>query len=173
MTRIWALVFAALTWIVPALADDYRSFERGSWQEIRNAHAGRPVIVHFWGITCGPCRVEMPEWGRLLAEHPGLPLVTVHSDPMPPDVSVVTTMLKAAGLQRAENWVFDDGFKERLRYEIDPVWRGELPRTLMIAADGKATVLLGTADVSEVRAWMNAQGLGPELGQGKPKAVGQ
>ena len=33
----------------------------------------------------------------------------------------------------AENWLFSDGFVERLRFEIDPAWQGEIPRTLLIA----------------------------------------
>ena len=34
----------------------------GSWQALRQAHDGRPTIMHFWGLTCGPCLVELPEW---------------------------------------------------------------------------------------------------------------
>ena len=30
---------------------EIRSFKRGSWQEILHAHAGRPTIAHFWGLT--------------------------------------------------------------------------------------------------------------------------
>ena len=47
---------------------------------------------------------------------------------------------------------FTDRFYERLRYEIDPAWAGELPRTVMIDADGKTTVLPGVADLAQVRA---------------------
>ena len=32
-------------------------------------------------------------------------------------------------LAGAENWMFTDDFVERLRYEIDPQWHGEIPRT--------------------------------------------
>ena len=27
------------------------------------AHAGQPTVIHFWGLTCGPCLVELPQWG--------------------------------------------------------------------------------------------------------------
>jgi hypothetical protein len=36
-------------------------------------------------------------------------------------------------------------FVERLRYEVDPKWQGEIPLTLLIAADGTTTYLEGVA----------------------------
>ena len=45
-------------------------------------------------------------------------------------------MLNETGLGAPENWTFGDGFVERLRYEIDPQWRGEIPRTILITRDG-------------------------------------
>ena len=69
----------------------------------------------------------------------------------------VSATLGRAGLGDSESWSFTDRFYERLRYEIDPAWAGELPRTVMIDRDGKATVLPGVADLAQVRAWLDAQ----------------
>jgi thiol-disulfide isomerase/thioredoxin len=63
-----------------AALEDINPFVRGSWKHILNAHAGQPMVVHFWGVTCGPCRVEMPRWGELLKKRPDLNLVPLHSD---------------------------------------------------------------------------------------------
>jgi thiol-disulfide isomerase/thioredoxin len=138
--------------------DELRPFGRGSWQEIRKAHAGRPTVVHFWGLTCGPCRIEMPAWGKLLLERPDLELVVINADLVPNEPDAVSTMLAQTGLAAAENWTFNDDFVERLRYEIDPQWRGEIPRTILIARGGTTTVIEGVADSTVVRAWLNAQG---------------
>jgi thiol-disulfide isomerase/thioredoxin len=140
-----------------AQAADLNSFGRGSWSKLRAAHDGQPTVVHFWGLTCAPCLVEMPEWGKLRAERPDMKLVLVAADPVPQDPKRVTDMLARAGLADAENWAFADRFNERLRYEIDPAWAGELPRTLLIDRDGKETVLAGVADLAEVRAWLDGQ----------------
>ena len=140
-----------------ATSDDPLPFSRGSWAKLRTAHAGQPTVIHFWGLTCGPCLVELPHWGKLKAERPDLKLVLVAADPMPQDPDRVSATLKRAGLGAGESWSFTDRFYERLRYEIDPVWAGELPRTLMIAADGTVTVLPGVADLAEVRAWLDSQ----------------
>src|SRR4029079_15501480 len=68
-----------------AVAGEPQALSRGGWQQIRSAHAGRPTIVHLWGLTCAPCRVEMPEWGKLVRDHPDVNLITIHAERAPPD----------------------------------------------------------------------------------------
>ena len=155
------LLFLALCISVLALgtahASDPLPFERGSWAKLRAAHAGQPTVIHFWGLTCGPCLVELPNWGKLLAERRDLKLVLLAADPVPQSIEQVGATLDRAGLGKAESWTFTDRFYERLRYEIDEAWAGELPRTLLIAADGSVTILPGVADLAKVRAWLDAQ----------------
>ena len=78
-------MMSALVATNAALAADgeLRPFKRGSWQQIRRAHEGQSIVVHFWGLTCGPCRVEMPKWGRLLQERPDLRLIVIDADLVP------------------------------------------------------------------------------------------
>jgi len=101
-------------------------FERGSWEKLRASHAGQPTVVHFWGLTCGPCLVELPHWGKLVADRRDLKLVLIAADPLPQEQERVSATLAAAGLANSESWSFTDRFYERLRYEIDPAWAGEL-----------------------------------------------
>jgi thiol-disulfide isomerase/thioredoxin len=161
MTR-WLVLAIALMAPIPcmtgaAVAGDLHPFGRGSWQEIRHLHAGRPMVVHFWGVTCGPCRVEMPNWGKLLAERPGLDLVMVNADLVPDEPGAVNALLAKSGLTRAESWIFADDFVERLRYEIDPRWQGEIPLTLLVARDGTTTSIEGVADLAAIRNWLDGQ----------------
>lgn len=144
-----------------ASANEPQPFDRGSWAKLRAAHAGQAIVVHFWGLTCGPCLVEMPRWGRLLAERKDLRLVLIAADPAPQPPEKVEARLTSDGLDRVESWNFADRFVERLFYEVDPAWQGELPRTLLIAADGTPTVLVGVADLNTVRAWLDRQALSP------------
>jgi thiol-disulfide isomerase/thioredoxin len=141
----------------PVTTGELHPFKRGSWQEIRRAHAGAPIVVHFWGLTCGPCRTEMPKWGRLLQERPDLKLIVIDADLVPNTADAVAETLAKTGLAPAENWIFADDFAERLRFEVDRRWRGEIPMTLLIARDGKTTTIEGAADPDQVRAWLDAQ----------------
>jgi thiol-disulfide isomerase/thioredoxin len=154
------VVILASTSVGSATIDHLHEFQRGSWHEIRRAHAGKPTIVHIWGVTCGPCRTEMPEWGAFLRERPDIGLVLIDADLVPNESGAVAAMLDQAGLGGAESWTFGDGFVEPLRYEIDPQWRGEIPRTVLIAADGATTVLEGVADFDAIRRWLEAQKAG-------------
>ncbi|MPZ34309.1 MAG: TlpA family protein disulfide reductase [Rhodospirillales bacterium] len=155
-----SLLLAALLSVVSlwtAAAADPQPFERGSWAKLREAHAGQPTVIHFWGLTCAPCLVELPHWGELQAERPDLRLVLIAADPLPQDPERLSATLAKAGLDKTESWSFTDRFYERLRYGIDPAWAGELPRTVMIDRGGKVTVLPGVADLAEVRQWLDAQ----------------
>jgi thiol-disulfide isomerase/thioredoxin len=140
-----------------ATAGEPLPFGRGSWQELRKAHAGQPMVVHFWSLTCGPCLVELPLWGTLVRERADLRLVLVSTDRISERPERMTAAHKA-GLGAVESWAFADRFAERLRFEVDPGWRGELPRTVLIGRDGAVTAFSGAADPASIRRWLDAQG---------------
>lgn len=158
-TLLMGLLFLALAGPAPAAEtqEALRPFVRGSWQHILRAHAGQPLIVHFWGVTCGPCKVELPLLGAFMKAYPSIAMVTVSADLVPNLPAAARAMLERSGLGSAESWIFDDSFVERLRFEIDPKWQGDIPRTLLVASDGKVTTLEGVADIAELEKWSAAQ----------------
>jgi thiol-disulfide isomerase/thioredoxin len=161
----FATVLAVLSALVPmhSQADSLmREFRRGSWQGILKAHAGRPTMVLFGGVTCGPCKVELPLLGAFMKEEPRLDVVVISADLVPSMRDATWTMLKNAGLDNAENWIFSDAFVERLRFEIDPAWQGEIPRTVLISRDGTLTTVEGTIGISDLRKWLDQQTAGSE-----------
>jgi thiol-disulfide isomerase/thioredoxin len=133
------------------------SFGRGSWQALLDAHAQRPLIVHFWGLTCGPCLAELPAWGAFARSRPKADLVLVAADPVPEPADRIAATLTQAGLSGAESWSFDGRFPSRLYFEVDPSWAGELPRTVLRGIGGTQESWIGTADFSRVTAWLNSQ----------------
>jgi thiol-disulfide isomerase/thioredoxin len=132
-----------------------RSFERGSWRQLLRAHAGHPTLVHFWGVTCGPCKVELPQLGTFMRQHPSVDVVTIDADLVPNSDAAALSMLQGAGLASAENWMFGDGFAERLRYEIDPAWQGDIPRTILISGNGDVTAIEGATEPATLQKWFD------------------
>ena len=141
---------------VPAQAET-KAFVRGSWQSLLTAHAGRPLAVHFWSLTCAPCLAELPHWQAVAKARPGgMALVLVSTDP-PEDIPKLERTLKRAGLDKVESWSFADSFTERLRFEIDRTWQGELPMTRLIAANGAQDSVTGTVTPQALDAWLKPQ----------------
>ncbi|MFG3593459.1 TlpA family protein disulfide reductase [Bradyrhizobium sp. RDI18] len=134
-----------------------KPFVRGSWQDVLRSHAGRPTLVHFWGVTCGPCKVELPLLGQFMKDHSEIDVVMVSADLVPNLDRATRAMLEKAGLGSAENWIFNDGFVERLRFEIDPAWQGDIPRTLLIGQDGTVTTIEGSAEIPDLEKWLVQQ----------------
>ena len=82
----------------------------------------------------------------------------VAADPVMADQNTVAGALAKAGCGAAENWIFADPFTERLTYEVDPNWGGELPYTLLVGTDASVTAILGEVNFSELRVWSARQG---------------
>lgn len=136
-------------------------FVRGSWKGILQSHAGRPTMVHFWGVTCGPCKVELPLLGAFMKKRPDIDVVLVSADLVPDLPGATWAMLQKAGAEGAENWIFNDGFAERLRFEIDPSWQGDIPRTVLVGRDGKQTTMEGVAEFAAIENWLAEQQRAP------------
>src|SRR5436305_5893400 len=151
----------ALTLLLPASVSEasveLKPYVGGSWQQLLAAHKDRPTLVHFWGVTCGPCKVELPLLGQFMKDHSELAVVTISADLVPNLPGAARAMLEKAGLGSAENWIFNDGFVERLRFEIDPAWQGDIPRTLLIARDGTVTTIEGSAEIPDLEKWLAQQ----------------
>ena len=146
-----ALVLAAAA--LAARAGEPRPFVAGSMQEIADARRGRPFILAFWSLSCVHCAEELALFGKRLRSEPRLPLVLVSTD-SPQERAQIAAMLKRHGLARAENWVFAEPMVERLRFEVDRKWRGELPRTYFFDRDHRPLAFSGPAGPEFVSRWI-------------------
>ena len=153
---VWALALALAMSLTPRVAGESAPnvFGKGSWQDLIGARKGQKLIVHFWSVACGPCLTELPEWGKFLAGHPDAPLVLVNWESRPQPADRIRDTLAKAGLADAENWTLADDFEQKIRFEIDRDWMGELPRTQLIAQDGSMSIISGTMDFTKLSAWL-------------------
>jgi thiol-disulfide isomerase/thioredoxin len=138
-----------------ARADTLLPLRSGQWAGIRQSLAGQPAIVHLWGLTCAPCIEELPRWSAFVAARPRAQVLFVQFDPMP-ETRVLATLRKA-GLSGARHYTVQGFADERLRYEFDPDWGGELPRTLLIGTDRTARGHSGSVDFAQIRRWVDGQ----------------
>lgn len=153
------ILFLVLFWF-PAFAAHAaplapKAFVQGSMKEVAAAHAGKPFILAFWSLSCVHCKANLQQFGHLLQHKPHLPLVLVSTD-TPEEHAAILATLEKYGLDKPQTWVFADPFVERLHFEIDRRWRGELPRTYLYDANHQAHTITGKLDEAETERWVNA-----------------
>ena len=93
---------------------------------------------------------------KLAAEYPKLDLVLISTDSPQQEKAIAATLTKYS-LGKAESWVFADSYVERLRFEIDREWYGELPRTYLFAADRSSKGVSGNLEQHELESWIRQQ----------------
>lgn len=161
MKRLGILLGLCLTVLlfvpVPAwAAQEIKPFVRGSYQQIVTARQGKPFIINFWSLSCSYCKVELAMLKKLAKKYPKLDLVLVSTD-TPEEEKPVSATLKKFSLGRAEAWVFADSYTERLRFEVDKKWQGELPRTYFFSANSEVKAISGKLEQKEVEQWVKEQ----------------
>lgn len=96
-----------------------------------------PLVVEVWSLDCGYCRenvAHLVEWRRA---HPHVRIALVALDPLEEAASQLERALAQMQLPAdVLQYGNAEPMPERLRAALDPEWRGELPRTLWIDANG-------------------------------------
>lgn len=157
--RAWWNHAALLLWLAlaavssTAAAREINSFVPGSMNEIVAAHSERPFILAFWSTTCTHCRDELTLFGNLQRQHPGIDIALVSTD-TPEESAAIQATLAEFKLAHAEAWVFADSFTDRLRFDVDKKWHGELPRTYFFAPGETRKAYSGKLRSSDVAQWV-------------------
>lgn len=160
MMTLRSLAAALVMQLVPLAtgAQQLRSFEPASLEEIVASHKGKPFLLLVWSMDCEFCQVSLDVIARARAADPRLEVVTVTTDPLSDPVlsAQVKSRLGAIDLM-SDAWSFGRESPERLRFALDPAWRGEKPRTYWYDAGGKRIGLSGTVSPHRLAQWMQAQ----------------
>lgn len=81
----------------------------------------------LWSLDCPPCYKELAMLAQERKQHTfNLVLVSIDGKDASDEVTVVLAKYQ---LQNVDAWLFEKYLGQELRYEIDPLWYGELPRS--------------------------------------------
>lgn len=136
-----------------SLHADIRPFVPGSLQQIQAEHAGKPFILALWSATCTHCPGELKALGELARQHPRLNIILLATD-TPADTPQLEKLATSYGLGKQAQWVFADPQAERLRFEIDRRWYGELPRTYFFDSAHQRTGRSGVIPAAQLEHWV-------------------
>ncbi|MDZ4151080.1 thioredoxin-like domain-containing protein, partial [Methylicorpusculum sp.] len=137
---------------VTAKADNktLRSFVDGSYQQILVAHEGRPLVLVIWSLTCSSCLKEMSSLNEWRKKTPDVEMILLSTDDISEQAEVLNILQKHE-LDGLENWIFADDNAQKLRFQIDPRWYGEMPRIYFFNAKHERTGISGVLSEQEYR----------------------
>jgi thiol-disulfide isomerase/thioredoxin len=136
-------------------SDEPQHFRAGSLANILGTHRGQPFLLNVWSLTCPPCRGELDLLARARQEHPGLDVVLISTDAASQGREI-QSLLRSKGLGNVESWVFAEANAQRLRYEIDAKWFGEMPRSYFYDAKHKRLAVSGVLTPMQIDTWAKA-----------------
>ena len=140
---------------MPAIADNViRPFVSGSFTEIIESQQKKPFILVLWSLDCPSCFKELEMIGRISPQHSEVNIILVSTD-IEANMSELNAVLKKYKLNNIESWVFSGDSDERLRFEIDRTWYGELPRSYLFKEKEKKQVVSGILSQEILLSWLN------------------
>ncbi len=130
-------------------------FETGSYKKIMKLYQDDAFLLVLWSVDCPPCIDELPALGRFHQQHPKANLVMVSTDSNNQQADIRQLMDKY-GLTDIQQWVFAGDSAQAIRFAIDPLWYGELPRSYFHHEDNKRQAKTGKLDEDTLLAWLRA-----------------
>lgn len=158
--RRMLLILATLLLTQAAEAAELHPLGRGDVARLLAERQGRPVAVTLWSIDCPHCKGTLRQLAALAKANPRVDLLVISTDNLG-ERKTIGAMLAAAGLGERDTWVFGDEAPERLRFEVDRRWGGEMPRTYLHDVDRKVTAFSGTVGDDALADWLARNGIGP------------
>ena len=150
------LVLAAHASLAPAAAEEtIQPLEPGSFERIIATGKGRPLVVMVWSLDCDYCEPSFDALAQAKRTR-GLQVVTIATDRADDREAarLIGKKLARHGLS-SHAWAFGTAPAERLRYDIDPKWRGEKPRSYWVDGNGHVRAYSGLISAEIVTRMLN------------------
>lgn len=128
---------------------DFRAFDLGSFEKIVEAKRKQNHLVVLWSLDCPPCIKELQKISDLHRQFPEYQLTLINTDTLE-NQGKAKEILQLYNLLDLENWGFTQTDAEKLRYDIDPRWFGDLPRSYFFPIQGKIKRLRGALSSTEL-----------------------
>ena len=135
-----------------SFAYDFIPFDMNTRKVIEKRYIDQPLIISFWSIDCPYCIDDLKKLGKALSKNTNVKLITVCVDGKE-SAKKAERILSQANLPKHEKYQYAEVDEDRLRYNIDPAWYGELPRTYFYDAAHQVTPLSGKISNSFLDKW--------------------
>ncbi len=108
----------------------------GSLDDVLQHAAGKPVLVHFWAVSCGICKDKMPQLNEIKKKYGalGLQTIAVHMPRYEADTDLDTVNEAIAANNIAEVCAVDSLHKLKDAFQNEQGW---VPVYYLFDAEGK------------------------------------
>jgi thiol-disulfide isomerase/thioredoxin len=151
-------LFLNLLWILLATfsltangQSTIKPFNSGSYQQLLTINANSSFMLTVWSVDCSSCLKEMALLSDIHKNNPNIKIIMLAADELSANKQI-EQLLKQHKLEGVENWVFADENSQKLRFEIDPKWYGELPRTYFFDSAHHRTGISGVMSKEDYQA---------------------
>lgn len=134
-----------------------QAFDATVLQQLTTSYSGQRWLMVLWSIDCPPCFKELEIIGKLAQKNLALPVVIINADGDESLAIERNNVLKQFGLQTIDTYYFTDSNVETSRYQIDPKWHGELPRSYFVDVQGKRFGKSGLLSKTLILDWITKE----------------
>lgn len=124
------------------------AFVSGSYQQILAGNANKPFMLVVWSVNCSSCLKDMELLSNIHKSRPELKMIMLAADELSA-TEQIQQILEKHQLSEIENWVYAEENTQKLQFEIDPKWYGELPRTYFFDKVHQRTGVSGVLSKAE------------------------
>lgn len=144
------LLCAPLLWSLGANASPriVEAFDAKTWTRLRQ-ELPRPAAVVFTATYCANCPAVIARLTQALQER-GL---AQHVIAVVIDAAEEEALLSSKHYTAASRLFAFVGAEARLRYAVDPRWRGETPYIALLSGRDDAVFVTGTPSDAQIEAW--------------------
>jgi len=147
--RLVALLLTLFACAIQAQENAIKTFNAGSYQQILSENVNQAFVLAIWSVDCPSCLKDMDVLYTTQQKHPELKIVMLSTDE-PIAIAEVEDILAKHHLIKLDNWIFGNDDAQKLRYEIDPRWYGELPRTYFFTSSHTRVGKSGALKIDEL-----------------------
>ena len=113
------------------------AFSKLRFEQVKQEKKGQKWLALLWSVDCPPCMKELALVQKLQQKQQNLAVVIINTDTEESSEQERVDIIKHFNLVNLKNFHFTQGQEAQQRYQVDPQWFGELPRSYFIDEQGK------------------------------------
>ena len=154
MKQIILFILIMLSQVSLALAVNEQPFVNSTLEQLQQKYQGKNWLMLLWSLDCPPCFKELETVQQLHSGINKLPVVIVNVDSDSEIGAERISVIEQFQLTSLEHYYFVDGEVEKSRYQLDPNWHGELPRSYFFDASGQFRAKSGLVSKKLIKTWL-------------------